>query len=180
MRRSCSLLSHIVLSSGATKRGTHAALILKASTDRDKSLRKPGFARRHANGRRQGDQQSRCHHTQFCLLRLQQARPRFWDAAPPRLRMSTDSNGGSCYSGPHKTVAEGDRAPACTLADDVTTSQVKLCERRHRMALLLLGVEQRNPRWRRQVYWDTLALLAAVLLGLGIGLYIVFCPTECH
>ena len=54
-------------------------------------------------------------------------------------------NGGSCYTGPHETVAEGDRTRACPRPDGVTTWQVKLCERRHQMALLLLGVEQRTP-----------------------------------
>ena len=72
--------------------------------------------------------------------------------------------GGPATLGPHETVAEGDRARACTLSDSVTTWQVKLCERGQRMALLLLGVEQRSPRWRRQVDSDTLALLTAVLL----------------
>ena len=54
-------------------------------------------------------------------------------------------NGGSCYTGPHETVAEGDRTRVCTLPDGVTTWQVNPCERRHQMALLLLGLEQRNP-----------------------------------
>ena len=59
--------------------------------------------------------------------------------------MITNSMGGPATLGPHETVAESDRTRACTLPDGVTTWQVKLCERRHQMALLLLGVEQRTP-----------------------------------
>ena len=66
-------------------------------------------------------------------------------------------NGGSCYSGPHTTVAEGDRAPACTLADDVHLATQALLQ--DGIALARLSSEPR--RWRRQLARTHWRLLAA-------------------
>jgi hypothetical protein len=48
------------------------------------------------------------------------------------------------------------------------------------MALLLLNHLSRKATKGGDMTQARWLLLGAILLGLAIGLYIVFCPTECH
>lgn len=140
-----------------------AALMLNASTGRGKCLRKPVFTRRHTvsggalNCRRQ-ERSAKPVPPYPVLLPAITASQHCSGTQYPR--SSADEhrfNGGSCYSGPHTTVAEGDRAPACTLADDVHLATQAL--RQDGIALARLSSEPR--RWRRQLARTHWLLLAA-------------------
>lgn len=144
MRQSCSLLSHSV--SIELRVLPSAALILNTSTDTEQESTEPVFARRHANGRRQERlaEQSRCHHAQFCLLRLQPTRPRFWDAGPHRLQISTKLMGGPATVGLTKLWRKAtERVPVpCRMVSPPGQSSFASGGTRWHCSC---GVEQRNP-----------------------------------
>lgn len=75
-------------------------------------------------------------------------------------RSSADKHrfsGGSCYSGPHTTVAEGDRAPACTLVMKSPPRNSSFATRWH----CPCSLKQRTPTMERQLARTHWLLLAA-------------------
>lgn len=92
--------------------------------------------------------------------------------------------GESCYSGCFDAVAEGDRARESSAVKSGAASRIPLTIRMSQlisaMAFLLLNHLSRNATKGGDMTQARWLLLGAILLGLAIGLYIVFCPTECH
>lgn len=92
--------------------------------------------------------------------------------------------GESCYSGCFDAVAEGDRACESRALKSDAAPRIPLTIRMPQlifaMALLLLNHLSRKATKGGDMTQARWLLLGAILLGLAIGLYIVFCPTECH